>query len=250
VKVVAVLPAAGRAERLGRLPCSKEILPVAVHEGDRSCLETPAGRLLRQLALAGVTQAFLVLDEDKWDIARYFGDGHDLGLELAYLTIRRSPSAPTTVDRAFDHVREATVAFGFPDILLRPDDAFSRLLDRLGQTGADAVLGLFPTDRPEKVDMVEIDGSGRVRRIVIKPERTELEWAWIAAVWTPAFTAYLHEFVAGRPEAAGGREVYVGNVLQAAADDGLHVDAAAFPNGIFRDIGTPDDLLRVLREPW
>jgi glucose-1-phosphate thymidylyltransferase len=249
VNLVGLVPAAGRAERLGRLPCSKEILPVALGEAGHG-FETAAGRLLRQLALAGVERGFIVLDEDKTDVARYLGDGSDLGLDLAYLTIRRSPSTPATVDRAFGHVREATVAFGFPDILLRPDDTFSRLVDRLAQTGADAVLGLFPADRPEKVDMVEVDESGRIRRIQIKPDRTELELAWIAAVWTPAFTAHLHDFLAKKADPDRGRELYVGDVLQAATADGLNVHGLAFPDGAFRDVGTPDDLLTALREPW
>lgn len=251
VSPVAVVPAAGRAERLGGLPCSKEILPVALHEPGEGHFETAAGRLLRQLAAAGVERGFVVLDEDKWDIARHLGDGSDLGLDLAYLTMRRSPSTPATIDRAFEHVRDAIVAFGFPDILARPDDSFARLLDRLAQADAEAVLGLFPADRPEKVDMVEVDDAGRIRRIVIKPDRTDLELAWIIAVWKPAFTAYLHQLLAtGAADGPGGRELYVGDVLQAAADEGMHINSATFPDGAFLDIGTPDDLLRALRESW
>jgi glucose-1-phosphate thymidylyltransferase len=233
------------------LPWSKEILPIPVAVGSATALGSPAGRLLRQLALAGVRRALVVLDEQKWDVARHLGDGREIGVDLAYLTIRRSPSTPVTVDRAFEHIRDARVAFGFPDILLRPDDAFSRLLQRLEDTGADVVLGLFPADRPDKVDMVDADDTGRIRRITIKPERTQLELAWVAAVWAPTFTAYLHDCVAADNERVPkGRELYVGDVVQAAVDDGLHVDSAAFPEGAFLDVGTPEDLLRALREQW
>jgi glucose-1-phosphate thymidylyltransferase len=250
VNVVGLVPAAGRAERLGPLPVSKEVLPVGIDGAGRR-LETAAGRLLRQLAVGGVGRVFVVLDEAKWDVARYLGDGSELGLDVAYLVVRRSPSTPGTVDRAFAHVRESTVAFGFPDILLRPDDTFARMLHRLGETGADAVLGLFPADRPEKVDMVDVDRAGRLRRIVVKPERTELELAWIAAVWSPAFSSYLHDQLAAGAQAEGGkRELYVGDVVQSAARDGLHVDTVAFPDGAFRDLGTPEDYLRALRESW
>jgi glucose-1-phosphate thymidylyltransferase len=247
--MVGLVPAAGRAERLGPLPCSKEILPVSVRAAGEPRLESAAARLLRQFAAAGVRRGFVVLDDDKWDVARYLGDGTALGVDLAYLTIRRSPSTPATVDRAFEHVREATVVFGFPDILLRPEDTFDRLLDRLGQTGADAVLGLFPADQPQRVDMVDVDQSGRVRRILVKPDRTELELAWLTAVWTPAFTAYLHALLA-RPAADGRRELYVGDVVRAGIDEGLHVDSVAFEDGAYLDVGTPDDLLRALKGSW
>jgi dTDP-glucose pyrophosphorylase len=250
MSIVGVVPAAGRAERLGRLPCSKEILPVAVGGAGAARLETGASSLLRQLSLAGVRRCFVVLDENKWDVARYLGAGVDLGLDLAYLTVRRSPHTPASVDRAFEHVREATVAFGFPDILMRPDDVFARLLDRLSTTGADAVLGLFRAEQPEKVDMVEVDGAGRIRRIVVKPDRTELELAWVAAAWRPAFTTYIHEFIEDGQAADLGKELYVGHVLQAAIDAGLHIAGASFPDGNFRDVGTPEDLFRTLREPW
>lgn len=251
MSVVAVVPAAGRAERLGGLPWSKEILPVAASDAGEGRFETAAGRLLRQLAAAGVERGFVVLDEEKWDVARHLGDGSEFGLDLAYLTMRRSSSTPATIDRAFEHVRDAVVAFGFPDILARPADSFARLLERLGETDADAVLGLFPADRPEKVDMVEVDEMGRVRRIRIKPDSTELDLAWIVAVWKPAFTAYLHELLGrGAAELPNGRERYVGDVLQAAVDEGMHIDSASFPDGAFLDIGTPDDLLRAMRQSW
>jgi glucose-1-phosphate thymidylyltransferase len=250
LNLVGLVPAAGRAERLGLLPCSKEILPVAAEQGGVARIETAAGRLLRQLASAGVRRSFVVLDDDKWDVVRYLGDGGALGLDLAYLTIRGSPSTPATVDRAFEHVRESTVAFGFPDILLRPDDTFDRLLGRLGETGADVVLGLFPANRPESVDMVETDQSGRVRRILVKPDRTELELAWVAAVWTPSFTAYLHALLANQADVPREREYYVGDAVQASIDDGVHVDSVTFEEGAFLDVGTPDDLLRALRDSW
>lgn len=249
MNLVGLVPAAGRAERMGRLPCSKEILPVAVRDADQG-FDTGAGRLLRQLGLAGVERAFIVLDPEKADVVRYLGDGGDYGLSLAYLTIRRSRSTPATVDRAFGYVREATVAFGFPDILLRPDDTFARLLDRLGRTSADAILGLFPAQRPEKVDMVEVADSGLVQRIVIKPERTALELAWIAAVWTPTFTAYLHDFLANADDRGVDRELYAGDVLQAAVDEGLQVYGVPFLDGEFRDIGTRDELIKAWQEPW
>jgi glucose-1-phosphate thymidylyltransferase len=247
VTVVGVVPAAGRAERLGSLPCSKEVLPVGIREGQ---VETGAGRLLRQLASAGAGRAFIVLGDEKWDIARYLADGQGLGIDVAYLAMRESPSTPATVDRAFGFVREATVVFGFPDILLRPDNAFVRLTGRLAETSADAVLGLFPAERPEEVDMVATDPDGRVRRIEIKPGRTELAHAWVAAAWAPVFSAYVHDFIAAGRGDDRRSELYVGDVLQAAIDDGLHVDSVTFPDGDFSDIGTPEGLLSALQQVW
>ena len=62
------------------------------------------------------------------------------------------------------------MALGFPDILFQPNDAYVKVLERLEANNADVVLGLFPTDKPQKAGMVDFDDSGKVRSIVEKPQ--------------------------------------------------------------------------------
>ena len=208
------------------------------------------------MRLAGVTKVYVVLREGKWDIPAYLGDGTMLDMHLAYLMMHLPFGAPYTLDQAYPFVQDTLVAFGFPDIVFQPDDAFVRLLARQTTTDADVVLGLFPAHQPHKMDMVELDGSdGRIRSIVIKPTQTHLHYTWIIAVWTPAFTHFMHEYLAAIQEArddADGdapeqRELFVGDVIQAAIHDDLRVEAVFFPDGNYLDIGTPDDLVRAVR---
>ncbi|HKL87882.1 MAG TPA: hypothetical protein VJ884_02680, partial [Salinibacter sp.] len=156
---------------------------------------------------------------------------------------------PFTLDQAYPFVRDKTIVMGFPDVLFEPEDAYVSMLDRLRDTGVDLVLGLFPASRPEKVDMVELDADGRPTRIVIKPAVTTLTYTWVCAVWGPAFTQYLHEYVQEAAASDDGRtrETYVGHVMQAALRDGLTVDAVCFPDGRCADIGTPDELAATAR---
>lgn len=212
--------------------------------------------LLRSLALAGVERALVVLRAGKRDVAERLGDGAALGVRLEYLTIEGSSSVAETLDRAFERVRGRRVALGFPDILFRPADAFARVREHQEATGADAVLGLVPTDRPEKADLVAVDAGGRVRGLSIKPgpgaPRPDPPLTWIAAVWGPAVTELLHREVAARRggDAGGGpgRELYPGDVLQRSVEEGLRVEAVVFPDGRHLDIGTPEDLERA--EEW
>src|SRR5437764_12541991 len=82
--LVGLIPAAGRAERLGPLPCSKELLPIGFRETPRGPAPKVAGHyLLERFRAAGVRRAFLVLHESKWDIPRYFGTGEIADLALA-----------------------------------------------------------------------------------------------------------------------------------------------------------------------
>lgn len=239
--VVGLVPAAGRAARLGRLPCSKEILPLRAPAGGDGRVRVACDRLLEGLRAAGARRACVVVGADKLDIPAYLGDGSSVGLELAYVVVESSPSTVATVDRAFAWVQDDVVAFGFPDIVFEPVEALAALVRRQGETGAAVVLGLFPATRPERVDMVEADETGRVLRIVIKPPETELRLAWIVAVWSPEFTRFLHTRAAAQAE-ADGPELYVGDVIQEAIEARFDVRAVAFPDGAFVDLGTAEDL--------
>jgi glucose-1-phosphate thymidylyltransferase len=242
-----LIPAAGRAERLGPLPCSKELLPIGFRETERGpAPKVAAHYLLERLRAGGVRRIFMVLHESKWDVPRYFGTGEMADVDLAYLSIPGSGSVPETLDRAFPFVQDSIVALGFPDVLFEPIDAYARLLDRQAATGADLVLGLFPTERFRTTDMVELAPDGRVVRVEVRPQSTSLRCNWLIAVWGPAFTRFLHEAVRSAPAAEG--ELQIGAVVQRAVAAGLRVEGVEFPTGVYRDIGTPAELAKAMRE--
>ncbi len=257
--VVALIPAAGRAERLGELPCSKEILPVAPHLGDSNSpfASRPVCEfLLEALATAGIRRGYVILRPGKWDIPEHL-ERFELELDLAYLILDDSPSVPHTLDFAFRFVKEHRVALGFPDIVFHPQQAFAELLTRQESTKADIVLGLFPTDQGARSDMVELDAKGKIRRIVIKQPDSGLEYMWSIAVWTLRFTRFLHEYLrtvdaTGKDRGASGRELFVGDVVQAALEDGLSSEAVLFPEGRLLDVGTPEGLRQAVEpgEPY
>ena len=207
--------------------------------------------------MAGITKVYIVLRQGKWDIPAYLGDGTMLGMHLAYLMMHLPFGAPYTLDQAYPFMQDSLVALGFPDVIFQPDDAFVQLLGRQAATNADVVLGLFPAYQPQKCDMVDVDNEGRVRRIVIKPLETHLRYTWMIAVWTPVFTRFMHEYlsaiykVSERDDAGNNaleqRELFVGDVIQAAIHDDLRVEAVLFPDDTYLDIGTPDDLVKAVR---
>ena len=248
--VVAVIPCAGRATRLPVLPCSKELYPLGIPFTGAE--QEPRSRvvcdcLLEKLHCAGITDAYLVLRKGKWDIPSYLGDGSTMGMRLAYLMMGLPFGVPYTVDQAFPFVRDSLVALGFPDIIFSGDDAFGKLLNRQREAQADVVVGFFPADRPAKCDMIEVGSGGRLTRIVIKPEQTDLRYTWGIAVWTPVFSAFMHDFLLDhQAEAAERPELHIGDVIQAAIDSGMRVDAVQVSTEPYLDIGTVDDLARAL----
>ena len=255
--MIGLIPAAGQARRVEPLPCSKELYPVGFYpmngeDGLRP--KVVSHYLLEKMKLAGIERAFIVLRNGKWDIPAYWGDGELIGMHLGYLLMRVPFGPPYTLDQAYPFLDEALVAFGFPDILFQPDDVFIQLLASQAVTRADVVLGLFTAHDSQQMDMVDIDETGKLRGIFLKPNRSLLHYAWICAIWTPKFTEFMHEYLANvLKEALGNvterpqQELTVGNVFQAAIEHGLRVYGVQFPNGKYLDIGTPHGLVRAMR---
>lgn len=255
---VGLIAAGGRATRIEPLPCSKELYPIGFRPVEDGSLrpKVVGHYLLEKMRRAGAETAYVVLRSGKWDIPAYFGDGALAQMHLAYLIMNLPFGTPYTLDQAFPFVADRLIVFGFPDILFEPEDAFVQLRERQASSGADLVLGLFPARRPETADMVELDAQGQIRQIVIKPAATELRYTWTIALWTPTFTRFMHDYLAAIPveefEAPAGetprrRELFVGDVIQAAIQAGLHTETVLFAAGSYVDIGTPDELVRVSR---
>jgi glucose-1-phosphate thymidylyltransferase len=156
--------------------------------------------------------------------------------------------APFTLDQAYPFVQDSLVALGFPDILIEPDEVYKKLLLKQAETNAEIVLGLFPAGNPHKTDMVELDDNGRIRALHIKPEQTQLTYTWQNAVWTPAFTHYMHDYLSAKKmlNSQHKTELFVGDVIQAAIKANMHIESVLFPDGNCLDIGTPEDLMRAV----
>lgn len=246
--IVGVVPMAGKATRLPGLPCSKEIFPLGSGHSDSPETHPTAvcEGLLGQMQTAGVQDVYIVIRDGKWDIPAYLGDGSRLGLNLAYLMMGRPFGTPYSIDQAYPFVREHRVALGFPDMCFDQSPIFSTLLAHQEASGADLVLGVFPADRPQKVDMLELDADYRIQQLVIKPTTTTLQLTWGVAIWTPVFTAFMHTWLAAHSHTADhSPEVYVGDVVRAALEAGLDVQGVPVSTQPFIDIGTWEDLERV-----
>ena len=249
-QVVGLLPAGGQRTRIGPLPCSKELFPIGFRsheEGQDLRPKVVSHYLLEKMRLAGIQEVYIVLRPGKWDIPAYFGDGSALGMHLAYLMLGVPFGVPFTLDQAYPFVRNATVAFGFPDMLFDPEDCFVKLLRRQSASRADITLGLVPANPPPlKEDRVDFDNDGNVRKLVLNNSESNLRYSWVVAVWRPTFTQFLHNYVRDKIVDAQNIELSAGHAIQSAIEAGLKVDSFVLGETPYLDIGTPDGLLRAL----
>ncbi len=249
-QLVAIIPAAGHASRLSPLPCSKELYPIGTHISEDNSVhpKVVSHYLLDKFKRAGIEKVFFSLRKEKADILDYFGDGAAFGVDIAYVVPYVPFGVPYTIDRAYRFVKDDIVALGFPDILFEPENAYDTLLARQKERQADVVLGLFPADRPDKCDMVELNDDGTIKHIVVKPKKTSLTMVWGIAIWTPRFTQYLHDFLGSVEAESFENELQLSDVILAANRNGLHIDTIQVSEKPFVDIGTPEDLARAIRQ--
>lgn len=255
-EIVGIIPAAGFANRISPIPGSKELFPIGFHSSEKKPEGYPrvvSSYLVEGMQLAGAKQLYFVIRDGKWDIPSYYRDGENLNLNVSYVVVGETEGAPYTIAKAFPFCEDKNIIFGFPDIIFTPKDALKTLVQKKSTTGADIVLGLFKAENPEKVDMVALSESGEVEKIVIKPENTDLTYTWILAVWSPAFTKFLSQFISNyntnsqNEEKGRNRELYIGAVIQAAIDSGYSVKTVKFSEGSYVDIGTIDDLKKAFK---
>ncbi|MBF2080559.1 MAG: dTDP-glucose pyrophosphorylase [Synechococcales cyanobacterium T60_A2020_003] len=260
-RIMGLLPAAGQGSRISPLPMSKELFPIGFQELTEQGLRPKVAcqYLLESMGKAGVQESFLILRPGKWDIPAYLGDGSQLGMRLAYLTVHVPFGVPFSLNQAYPFVKDAIIALGFPDILFRPRDAYVTLLERLQTTQADVVLGLFPTEQPEKVGLVDFNENGVVLGIYEKSQLTHLRYMWAIAVWRPSFTEFLHRTVEAKLQVLIGEqppmrikampeyvETPIGDVIRDAIAHNLRVEAVPFETGQYLDIGTPENLIHAV----
>ena len=256
-EIVGLIPAGGHATRLSLLPCSKELFPIGWREDEKGnkVPKVVSHYLLDKYKSAGIRKVYFILRKGKWDIPQYYGDGSTIEMDFAYLMMSHPHGHPFTLDQAFPFTRNNLVAFGFPDILLAPEDAFSHLVRKQAESNANVVLGIFPIQPGQRwKDILAFAPDGRIQTIALNDPSTAVQRVgWAIAVWTPRFSHFMHEFLLeaisqNRLVAADGKEYVMNHVFQAALDAGLSFDYVTFNSGYVLDVGAPGDLLAAQRQ--
>lgn len=252
--IVGLVPAAGIASRLGKLPYSKEVMPIPGMKDKASVLSE---NLVRYFRLAGIHNLYFIIRKGKWDIPEYFGDGSSFGVNIGYLMMNLPFGTPFTISQAFPFIEDKIVALGFPDILFEPEDAFQKMKSRFLETDASILLGIVPSEHYLRSDMVEFDTQGNIKDIVIKENRPDLKYSWFIALWRPAFSLFMKEQLTrvlsqnkeGRIAMTDGifRELYIGDIIREALLSGMKTEYVLFDDGYYRDMGTWEELNKLSR---
>lgn len=237
-KFIGVIPAAGLGSRLAPFAYPKELLPIIYTKEESGCgvaLQPVMQFSLDLLRTAGVTHCYVIISSWKFEIARIFEDGANAGISLSYI-IRNSPHGlADAVNCVSTWATDHCVCLVLPDVIIQPQDALHQVCIEQLSTGADVVLGVFPSSTPEQFGPVSFSLDGNVHAVFDKPKHTKLRNTWGIAVWSPVFTQYLNVLSSGRI-----LRISLGDAFQHAIEKGLKIRAVYFDNGTFIDLGTPE----------
>src|SRR5688572_5297948 len=170
-ELVGLIPAGGYSTRLSPLPCSKELFPIGWEKDETGKMipKVASHFLLDKYRAAGIKKVYFILRKGKWDIPQYYGDGSMLDMDFAYLMMNHPHGHPFTLDQAFPFTKNNLVAFGYPDILLAPEDAFCHLIEKQKDTKADVVLGIFPLEPSQRwKDILAVGPDGKIQTIALE----------------------------------------------------------------------------------
>lgn len=238
---IGLIPAAGKGVRLG-LPYPKELYPVI----RKNRYQPIAQYVLNSLATASVEHVAFVINETKHQLIGYFGDGHRFKCHISYVVQEAngeqnnstSPGLANALNSAYHLTQGRTVFFGMPDTIMQPEDVFAQVYAAAGKSD-DVILGLFPTERPEKFGMVRLDANQAVLEIVDKPRKTELTHMWGCIIWRPRFTEYLYDSVCRR------QVTDFAHIMNGAIESGLHFRGVTMDGGTYIDLGTYEEIMEL-----
>ncbi len=190
------------------------------------------GTLLRALAAAGLSRAFVVTGHLAEQVEELVGDGSAFGLEVRLVRQPEPIGSADAVRRALGAGAEVPAVLSAADTVFRPGDVASFLLGFADSRAAGALaVRRYPlpsTARPP----VRIR-DGRVAVVVDDDPENPLGSAPLWALG-PALVPFLERLT--------GPPFELADAYQAAIDDGLEVSAIEI--GTTRDVTNPVDLVK------
>jgi len=257
----AVIPAAGKGTRL--LPLTKAVPKELIPLGTKPVLE----HIVEEVIQCGITEALLVISEEKTAIRAHFGDGiGGVRFEYAFQAEQRGLADAIRCGKEFAAGEPFAVVLGDSVIdTNQPTLPFARVLDTYRDTNAAAVIIVQKTPRDEvsrygivkpkralrqaQDDMEAQDGMGpsfEIDGLVEKPTPEDAPSQY-AIAGRYAFDPVVFDYIDRTPHGANG-EYQITDSIALMLGDGRQVWCVALgENEIRRDIGTFASYFEALR---
>ncbi len=195
---------------------------------------------LEALAEAGIQETVIIVGETAEEVRAAVGDGSAWGLRVEYVYQEKPLGLAHCVKLARPLLEGEPFLMYLGDNLLRA--GVKQFAYEFEQAQPDAMILLARVEHPNRFGVVELDGAGKVVRLVEKPEVPPSN---LALVGVYMFSDPVFEAVeAIKPSPRG--ELEITDALQWLVDNGY----AVMPHqveGWWKDTGKPEDLLEANR---
>ena len=196
---------------------------------------------IEAMAAAGIRDVGIVIaPETGAEIRAAAGDGVRFGVSITYIEQEAPLGLAHAVLTAQPFLGDAPFVMYLGDNLLR--DGITDLVDAFRTEEPDALILLTPVPDPENYGVAELDGDGRIARLVEKPASPGTNLALVGVyMFSP------HIFEAARAiEPSWRGELEITDAIQQLVDRRLRVDPHIV-QGWWKDTGQVDDMLEANR---
>lgn len=236
----AVIPAAGEGTRL--YPQTHTKPKAMVRLAGKPIL----GHLLDQLLETAVDGVVIVVGSHKGEqIVDYATEAYGDRLSLSFPEQAVARGLGHAVYQAREAVGDDSVFVVLGDMLFV--DGYGGFLEANRSSGADATIGVQQVEQPQHYGVVELDGDGRITRLVEKPLDPPSNYA-ISGLYAveegPVLFETLEDLIVADDRGAGG-EFQLTDAFQRMVDGGETLRAAEVSS--WYDCGRPEPLLDVNR---
>ena len=196
---------------------------------------------IEAMANAGIEEVGIIIaPETGREIQAAAGDGSAFGVRISYIEQEAPLGLAHAVLTAEGFLGDARFVMYLGDNLLR--DGIVELVRTFRSEAPDALILLTPVPDPENYGVAELDGDGRVARLVEKPPSPATDLALVGVyMFNPSI------FEAARSiEPSGRGELEITDAIQTLVDRGLRVDPHIV-HGWWKDTGQVQDMLEANR---
>lgn len=235
----AVILAAGRGTRLEPLTLDRPKPMIDV--GKRPLL----AYIVDCIRAAGIRRLVIVTGYLGHKIEEYFGDGQSLGIDIEYVLQDTIDGTGGALRRARQQLGGEPFLLNFGDILISKPN-YQRIARDYQQSSGASMMAVNPVDDPCRGAAVYWEESSRtITRIVEKPAKGQSTTRWNQAGLF-VFTPIIHSYIERLPLSPRG-EYELTEAIHSMLSDGHPVRALPI-EGLWSEIGTPDDLERITHQ--
>ncbi|MDG6905014.1 MAG: glucose-1-phosphate thymidylyltransferase [Nitrososphaerota archaeon] len=191
---------------------------------------------LEHLKNSGIRQVGIILGPVKEGVVETIGDGSKFGLEVTYIHQPNPLGLAHAVKVSQDYIGDEPFVMYLGDNLLRQGvNDYVRIFDA---RNLDCLVGVCPVKDPVRFGIAELDGRGRIIRLVEKPKEPKSNLALIGVY---IFNSSIFDAVK-RIKPSFRNELEITDAIQELVNENRKVEVERV-SGWWKDTGKPEDLL-------